>query len=863
MAYDVAAANSEAYLCDILQSSEKQRWKEEHSAEEIYDPLAIHSTVLMTVHENQRAASSFPLSLMAPKFSASALTQQDVCGPWSLPNGRPSTKDDVHLPLAAASGASSTRPNMQRGWFWLTEWVVDKTDPNTDNEGWQYGKSLTDVNQQWSAMPPTSGSSWVRRRKWIRVMKKRMDLVTTAGGIPEEVKAEQSHWAQEMAGNYSKRAKLALRLDDGFKDKEQELARYRQAIQILLNGIKFDKDSVSKQTASDIVKEYLQHAEELADSINQRKAALGDFRQLDTPRPQIASRSSEGSSGSGSELRRLTLQKSRPSDVATLEELVHHHPNGDSDADAHSEGTSNGSFASTTNIVNAYTDIPDGMAADPQRQSSLEGEEALEQHPGNDHETEFSTITLSSVAMGDDQDLAVTFDATTLDTPNHDDILQSEVTSNHSESSSIPIPAPSHPVPEVAITNASPATVQAEPFPITRLTRISRPATPSSSSTSIVAMSSQNNTRAESEPGSEPSQAQGSSRDGRTGAMQYLRQPLTSFPTPNAFPSQDRASSSRIQSMQTPQPSPRQQPRQVQPPVVEAKWESDHKAIECRECHRKFSLWLRRHHCRRCGHVVCDRCSSHRAMLHPSMVVFDPTSSEAYLNHQMLVRRGTVQSYRVCDSCYTALGPGRSLSLGAASGFGSESGSGLGSGSPSGMVQHNTGPQQAHRRMLHGDAPSHPTGYASSAPAHNDGSLGVYMSGSAYAPDRSHSSSRSSSSSSLHPVPMVRNASSSSLMSECPVCGAILAGLEGGKPAQEAHVQDCLEGKSGQGSGPVRYVVYKLPADSPLIDQECAICFEEFVAGRTVARLNCLCTYHRHCIHSWLQHGNSCPVHYR
>ncbi|KAF9276572.1 hypothetical protein BGZ68_009915 [Mortierella alpina] len=81
---------------------------------------------------------------------------------------------------------------------------------------------------------------------------------------------------------------------------------------------------------------------------------------------------------------------------------------------------------------------------------------------------------------------------------------------------------------------------------------------------------------------------------------------------------------------------------------------------------------------------------------------------------------------------------------------------------------------------------------------------------------------------------MVRNASSSSLMSECPVCGAVLAGLEGGKAAQEAHVQDCLEGKPGQGSGPinnVRYIVYKLPADSPLIDQECAICFEEFVAG--------------------------------
>ncbi|KAI8600718.1 hypothetical protein EDD21DRAFT_126621 [Dissophora ornata] len=112
--------------------------------------------------------------------------------------------------------------------------------------------------------------------------------------------------------------------------------------------------------------------------------------------------------------------------------------------------------------------------------------------------------------------------------------------------------------------------------------------------------------------------------------------------------------------------------------------------------------------------------------------------------------------------------------------------------------------------------------------------MGVYMHSSGYAPGRSHSSSRSSSSSNLHPTPMVRNASSSSLMSECPVCGAILAGLEGGKAAQETHVQDCLDGKSGQGSGPVRYVVYKLPGDSPLIDQECAICFEEFVAGKVM-----------------------------
>ncbi|KAF9576312.1 hypothetical protein EC968_009286 [Mortierella alpina] len=317
MAYDVAAANSEAYLCDILQTSEKQWWKGDHTADQVYDPLVIHTTVLTTIHENQRAAGSFPLSLMAPKFSASALIQQDVCGPWSLPNGRPFTKDDVHLPLVPASGSSVSRNNMQRGWFWLTEWVIDKTDPNADSEGWQYAKSLTEANQQWTAIAPTSGSNWVRRRKWIRVMKKRLDLVTSPVEFSEE---SEETMVQELAGNYMKRASLALRLDDGFADNAQELSRYRQAIQILLKGIKLDKDPASKLKATGIVQEYLQHAEDLAARIQEREAAAnGIISQLDTPR--IAPRATEGSPGSSNELRSLTLQKSRPSDMETMEAL--------------------------------------------------------------------------------------------------------------------------------------------------------------------------------------------------------------------------------------------------------------------------------------------------------------------------------------------------------------------------------------------------------------------------------------------------------------------------------------------------------------------------------------------------------------
>lgn len=46
-----------------------------------------------------------------------------------------------------------------------------------------------------------------------------------------------------------------------------------------------------------------------------------------------------------------------------------------------------------------------------------------------------------------------------------------------------------------------------------------------------------------------------------------------------------------------------------------AKWESDTEAESCHSCSVMFSLINRRHHCRRCGDVFCDSCSSQRAKL--------------------------------------------------------------------------------------------------------------------------------------------------------------------------------------------------------------------------------------------------------
>ncbi|KAI0306973.1 hypothetical protein B0F90DRAFT_1813808 [Multifurca ochricompacta] len=52
------------------------------------------------------------------------------------------------------------------------------------------------------------------------------------------------------------------------------------------------------------------------------------------------------------------------------------------------------------------------------------------------------------------------------------------------------------------------------------------------------------------------------------------------------------------------------------------------------------------HHCRRCGRIFCDRCSSYRVLLDPSEIVQDPTFPDS---------SASTSSQRVCQSCYDAV----------------------------------------------------------------------------------------------------------------------------------------------------------------------------------------------------------------
>jgi hypothetical protein len=44
-------------------------------------------------------------------------------------------------------------------------------------------------------------------------------------------------------------------------------------------------------------------------------------------------------------------------------------------------------------------------------------------------------------------------------------------------------------------------------------------------------------------------------------------------------------------------------------------WASDTEGAECETCHRTFSTFVRRHHCRACGQLYCHRCSNYRMLL--------------------------------------------------------------------------------------------------------------------------------------------------------------------------------------------------------------------------------------------------------
>ncbi|KAG6817214.1 hypothetical protein H0H87_011572 [Tephrocybe sp. NHM501043] len=223
-AYDAAAAVFEVWICEMLQQAESERWRETSVP---YNPLAVHTTVPLVVYENQRLDTrlkTIAVSGGRPKFSASGLGKHGRRPPFELKLPSPDLetgvrevaawRSDVQLPLRVTPWAlpkpesqDKTHDGAERSHFWLSEWTLDVTHPGVDaEEGWQYAHFFTDSDDQWTADKPQqlerllSGSSlvatgfgdssgrrnsagrsrppqtWVRRRRWVRIMRRRLDI---------------------------------------------------------------------------------------------------------------------------------------------------------------------------------------------------------------------------------------------------------------------------------------------------------------------------------------------------------------------------------------------------------------------------------------------------------------------------------------------------------------------------------------------------------------------------------------------------------------------------------------------------------------------------------------------------------------
>ena len=54
------------------------------------------------------------------------------------------------------------------------------------------------------------------------------------------------------------------------------------------------------------------------------------------------------------------------------------------------------------------------------------------------------------------------------------------------------------------------------------------------------------------------------------------------------------------------------------------RWQPDVEVNECPICHTTFSFFYRKHHCRKCGRVVCANCSPHRITIPRQFIVHPP-----------------------------------------------------------------------------------------------------------------------------------------------------------------------------------------------------------------------------------------------
>ncbi|KAJ3323542.1 hypothetical protein HDU76_013615 [Blyttiomyces sp. JEL0837] len=283
-AYDLAAQSEEAYICEVLEDSEIRWIQRQHQQDDTttksISPFTttthLHNTIIETIEEYQRN------SFFAPsKFTPDNLTSLDKqlrSAWWNPKYMKPMTMREVFLPSMGLDGST---------WFWMTDWKMDLRHPRVDFvEGWMYARNVDDDEGGWCCDVSGLGGGGiaggigglVRKRRWIRVRRRRLvdggvgaggASSTSHGGVERlsAVRAREMDYvgrAEDVLGSLKSALTKAPDMLSGLKE---EVKRYEEAIQILLGGLKSDPLPDRKKKASETAMRYLARAEELTEAI--------------------------------------------------------------------------------------------------------------------------------------------------------------------------------------------------------------------------------------------------------------------------------------------------------------------------------------------------------------------------------------------------------------------------------------------------------------------------------------------------------------------------------------------------------------------------------------------------------------------
>ncbi|CAK7269434.1 hypothetical protein SEPCBS119000_003569 [Sporothrix epigloea] len=161
--------------------------------------------------------------------------------------------------------------------------------------------------------------------------------------------------------------------------------------------------------------------------------------------------------------------------------------------------------------------------------------------------------------------------------------------------------------------------------------------------------------------GIQRSQIQSSSSSVQLEEQQLLSQTVTSPPPAPPTPPTPPAPPAPPASPPAPPPSGHSYPQQQQSRQLQEfalpRWQPDSEVTYCPICSQQFSIFVRKHHCRKCGRVVCNSCSPHRITI-PYPYIVQPPGAQPYQLQAAqfgpvgdVSRLGGGERVRLCNPC--------------------------------------------------------------------------------------------------------------------------------------------------------------------------------------------------------------------